>query len=85
MHEKRTREEQYIEHDEEMFVLLTLLDQDDCWPWTVEELIRDRAGDDDVTVKDAISQLERGGLIRRTQEGLVFPTRAAIYRAELGE
>lgn len=70
---------------EDRVVLQTLLDQDDAWPWTVDELIRDRGDGDHIAVEDAINRLHRGGMIHRTKEDLIFPTRAAIYRAKVGE
>jgi predicted transcriptional regulator len=87
MRDKRTDAEpkEAGEEAEDMMVLLTLLEQGDHWPWSVDELIRDRGDGDNVAVEDAIHRLERGGMVRRTKENLVFPTRAAIYRASLRE
>jgi predicted transcriptional regulator len=65
--------------------LLTILDEGDHWPWSVTELAREHGRDQEVTVMDSISRLERGGLIHRTTDDLVFPIRAAIYRAQFGE
>jgi predicted transcriptional regulator len=70
---------------EDRMVLQTLLDQDDSWPWTVDELIRDRGDGDRVAVEDAINRLHRGGMIHHTTDDLIYPTRAAIYRSRIGE
>lgn len=64
---------------------MTVLDDRDEGPWSVAELIRDRGENDAVEVKDSIGRLERGGLIHRTTEGLVFPTRTAIYFEQIAE
>lgn len=87
MLDKRTGEtvEPTTEDESDMYVLLTILDQGDHWPWSVEELIREHGCDDEVAVKDSISRLERGGLLHRTTDDLLFPTRAAIYRGRFGE
>lgn len=89
MHEKKRSaddlDEPMSERDDDRWLLLTLLDQNDYWPWSIDELIRDRGDGDEVVVKDAVNRLQRGGLVHCTQEGLIFPTRTAIYRSELGE
>jgi hypothetical protein len=55
---------------------------------TAAELIRDLAGEDaDFGARDAIEralrELTGAGLLHRTDDGLVTPTRAAVHLAEL--
>jgi hypothetical protein len=87
MLDKRTGEavEPTTEDESDKYVLLTILDGGDHWPWSVDELVQEHGRDDEVMVIDSISRLERGGLIHRTTDDLIFPTRAAIYRARFGE
>ncbi|HEV7944024.1 MAG TPA: hypothetical protein VGP17_14640 [Solirubrobacteraceae bacterium] len=87
MRDKRTGDEvdPITEEASDKYVLLTILDQGDHWPWSADELVREHGWDDEVSVRDSISRLERGGLVHRTTDDLIFPTRAAIYRAGLGE
>jgi len=60
-------------------VLSRLLSNDG--PWSVDEMVRSQ--EDAQTTRldtiDAIKHLEAEGLIHRTSDGLIFPTRAALY------
>jgi hypothetical protein len=65
-------------------VMVRLLSRTDQRPWTVEEIMRDR--DSHVSrpdMLDAIRRLRGIGLIHRTTDNLIFPTRAALRAKEL--
>ena len=58
-------------------ILEQLIYPDEPRPLSVDELIRERG--DKVAAIDAISRLQRVGLIHRTTDDLIFATRAAIH------
>lgn len=78
MRDKRIRSEPTVEDKEDWSVLCTILSQGDEWPWSITELV-ETLDSEDILIIDAINRLDRGGLIRRVADELVYPTRTAIY------
>lgn len=62
---------------DDMSIMGVLLVAHDQRPWSVEDLIREHG--DRLRAIDSLDRLHRGGLIHRTADDLVFPTRAAIH------
>jgi hypothetical protein len=66
-------------------VLHRLLNPDDQHPWSIDEMIRDRT-DSHISREDthnALVRLRGAGLIHQTSDGLIFPTRAALYMDQI--
>jgi len=62
-------------------ILALLLDDDNQRPWATHELVLQIG--DEIIVADAIANLRAAGLIHKTSDGFVFPSRAAIRAEEL--
>lgn len=61
-------------------VVLDYMLCDPSWPWSLSEIARELGSEQDA--EDAISRLQRAGLLHRLGD-FVFPTRTARRAAEL--
>jgi hypothetical protein len=58
-------------------VLILLIGEHDQRPWSVAEIVREKG--DEIAALDSLDRLNKSGLIHRTRDDLVFPTRAALH------
>jgi predicted transcriptional regulator len=65
----------------ESAIMSQLLVGDEQRPWSTEELVREMGKP--IAVADAITALHAAGLIHRTSDGFLFPTRAAVRLDQL--
>lgn len=66
-------------------VLVRLIRPEDQRPWSVDEMVRDLMHPltERQTILNAITRLRKAGLIHRTYDDLLFPTRAALRMHEI--
>ena len=69
------------EQSAQAIVLDLLVGVENHWPWSVEEVAREISAPIDAA--DAIDALYGAGLIHRTADGFVFPTRAAVRYSQI--
>lgn len=81
MQKERSRTPREEEARDDWGILVCLVASSDQWPWSIDELIRER--EDELAARDAIDRLSRSGLVHRTKDGLIFPTRAALRYTEI--
>ncbi len=84
MHAKVIRDPENDQNADDWTVLMPMVIQEDQRPWSIEEIIAESELGE-VAVIDAINRLKRGGLVHRTQDDLVYPTRAATYYEKIVE
>jgi hypothetical protein len=69
------------EHSAQAIILDLLTGSENHWPLSVEEVAREISAPIDTA--DAIDALHGAGLIHRTSDGFVFPTRAAVHYSQI--
>lgn len=69
------------ERSAQAIVLDLLTGDENQWPWSVEEVAREINAPIDAA--DAIDALHGAGLIHRTADGFVFPTRSAVRYGQI--
>ncbi len=79
--DETTREQEPDSTTTEAGILDRLTGEDDQRPWSVDELIRDVGYR--LPALDAINSLHHSGLIHRTKDDLIYPTRTAVRAKEL--
>jgi hypothetical protein len=67
----------------EWTVLSLVIGPEDPRPWSIEEV--ERAIGDRIVVADSLARLHAEGLVHRTADGFVFPTRAAAHFHAISE
>jgi hypothetical protein len=72
---------QSSEQSAQAIVLDLLVGSENHWPWSVEEIAREISAPIDTA--DAINALYGAGLVHRTSDGFVFPTRAAVRYSQI--
>jgi hypothetical protein len=77
MHQQRSCEQAAQQDAEDWSIISHLLNDQDQRPWSVAELIRETG--DELNAIDAIGRLARSGLIHRTSDDLIYPSRAALH------
>ena len=82
MHEQGICDPAAEDDRDDKTIMSVLLVKDDQRPWSIEDLARELG--DHLRAIDAVERLHRSGLVHRTAEDLVFPTRAALHMGRIG-
>lgn len=69
------------EQSAQAIVLDLLVGDENHWPMSIEEVAREISAP--VDAADAIDALYGAGLLHRTSDGFVFPTRAAVRYSQI--
>jgi hypothetical protein len=78
MHQQHSCSQAAQQDADDWSIISPLLTDDDQRPWSIAELIRETGGNELAAI-DALGRLARSGLIHRTRDDLVYPTRAALH------